>query len=205
MFVLKLNHSCNGDALRSSDALQVSVTKPKLLYRLSKDCQELSLYGSISMNSVNLESLLLMPILQKFNCYCSCAFVLRVLCRLTRLSVNSLCLPNCLYCSLATSALEVLVNNDTLLLANHLLDGYLYAWNHPGATKEESANQLLCSSRRITFVNNSMDDLFVSQLFSDEAVLLARNTATPYSYKIATVINQEAPILRFSLASYESE
>lgn len=119
--------------------------------------------------------------------------------------MNSFYLPNCLHCSLATSALEIIINNDALLLTNHLLDGYLYAWKHPEPAKEETSNQLLCSSRRITFVNNSMDDLFVSQLFSDEAVLLSRNTATPYSYKIASVINQEAPILRFSLALHESE
>ena len=71
MIIFKLNHTSCCDSLRSSDALQVIVTKPKLLYRLSQDCQELSLYGSISVNSVNLISLLLMPIVQKFNCYCS--------------------------------------------------------------------------------------------------------------------------------------
>ena len=46
--------------------------------------------------------------------------------------MNSLYLPNCLHCSLATSALEILINNDTLLLANHLLDGYLYALYRDG-------------------------------------------------------------------------
>ena len=71
--------------------------------------------------------------------------------------------------------------------------------------KNDVSDQLLCSGRRISFFNNSVYDLFVSQLFTDEAVLLPHNSSTPYSYKLATTINQDAPILRFSLASYDTE
>ena len=119
-------------------------------------------------------------------------------CSFTRLTANAFCLPNCLYCSLASSALDIIINTDTLLLVNHLLDGYLYAWNHPVQEKDDGSDQLLCSGHRITFFNNSVYDLFVSQLFTDEAVLLPHNSSTPYSYKLATAINQDAPILRFS-------
>ena len=53
------------------EALQLAVVKPKLLYRRSLDCHELSLYGSINLNAVNLMSLLLMPLVQKFDVYAS--------------------------------------------------------------------------------------------------------------------------------------
>ena len=43
--------------------------KPRLLCRLGRDCEEVTLNGNLSVNAVNLVSLLVMPIVPKFNLY----------------------------------------------------------------------------------------------------------------------------------------
>lgn len=71
MLLFRLNHSSCHAHGAPVEALQLAVVKPKLLYRRSLDCHELSLYGSINLNAVNLMSLLLMPLVQKFDVYAS--------------------------------------------------------------------------------------------------------------------------------------
>lgn len=168
MLLFRLNHSsCHAHA--SVEALQLAVVKPKLLYRQSLDCHELSVYCSVNLNTVNLMSLLLMPLIQKFNFYCSCASTLPLTCRLTKMNTNAYNLPNCMSSSVVTSPIETIVNTDSVLLLSHLLDSYLFAWK--GAADDAT---LCCSNDRILFVNNTCYDLFVSQLFTDEMVFLPK-------------------------------
>ena len=168
MLLFRLNHSsCHAHA--SVEALQLAVVKPKLLYRQSLDCHELSVYCSVNLNTVNLMSLLLMPLIQKFNFYCSYASILSLTRRVTKMNTNAYNLPNCVSSSIVTSPIETIVNTDSVLLLSHLLDSYLFAWK--GISDDAT---LCCSDDRILFVNNTCYDLFVSQLFTDEMVFLPK-------------------------------
>ena len=72
MILMKLNHTACSvltQSRSSSDCLQCSLIKPKVLLRQMMDCVELSVCGSTSVNAVNLTSLLLMPIIPKVNMY----------------------------------------------------------------------------------------------------------------------------------------
>lgn len=71
MLLFRFNHASCHSRGAPVEALQLAVVKPKLLYRRSLDCHELSLYGSINLNAINLMSLLLMPLVQKFDVYSS--------------------------------------------------------------------------------------------------------------------------------------
>lgn len=69
MILLRLNHiACSGQRY-STDCIQCSTVKPRLLCRLGRDCEEVTLNGNLSVNAVNLVSLLVMPIIPKFNLY----------------------------------------------------------------------------------------------------------------------------------------
>lgn len=75
MILLNLNHvACSEPTASACEAIQFSITKPKLLYRLSKDCHEVIINGTFSINTMNLTHLLIMPVLQKFNFYASFVF-----------------------------------------------------------------------------------------------------------------------------------
>ena len=168
MLLFRMNHSsCHAHS--SVEVLQLAVVKPKLLYRQSLDCHELSVYCSVNLNTVNLMSLLLMPLIQKFNFYCSYVYAVSLTSRLTRTNTNTYNLPNCVSASIVTSPIEAIVNTDSVLLLSHLLDSYLLAWK--GSSDDAT---LCCSNDRILFVNNTCYDLFVSQLFTDEMVFLPR-------------------------------
>lgn len=71
MILVNLNHSSCSSPLSSSEAIQLSVTKPKVFYRHMKDCHEMVLNGTFSVSTMNLTHLLIMPMLQKFNIYSS--------------------------------------------------------------------------------------------------------------------------------------
>ena len=75
--------------------------------------------------------------------------------------------------------LDLLLNIDHILLLTHLIDGYSHAWNtvensHHHHQKKRDEEPAVCSGDRIMFVNNSSADVFISQLFTDEAVLIPR-------------------------------
>ena len=88
--------------------------------------------------------------------------------------------------------LELLLNVDHILLLTHLIDGYSHAWNIVGndhhhhqyyhhhheyqqeMMEKKDENPAVCGGDRILFVNNSSADVFISQLFTDEAVLIPR-------------------------------
>lgn len=71
MILVNLNHSSCSSSSSSSEAIQLSVTKPKVFYRHMKDCHELVLNGTFSASTMNLTHLLIMPMIQKFNIYSS--------------------------------------------------------------------------------------------------------------------------------------
>ena len=120
----------------------------------------------------------------------------KIICSVTRLHRNEYYLPNCVSVNVKTTEMELIVNTDHCLLLTHLIDAYCHAWKQPKTLSKAT----VCSSDRITFLNNSCVDLFISQLFTDETVLLPRNTKLPYSYKLPTVLSDDAPILRFAMA-----
>ena len=79
--------------------------------------------------------------------------------------------------------MDFLLNIDHVLLLTHLIDGYSHAWNtvekeyqhqHMREKEDREEKPAVCSGDRIMFVNNSSADLFISQLFTDEAVLIPR-------------------------------
>lgn len=99
------------------------------------------------------------------------------------------------------------MNLDAALLVDHLVDSFITAWNIHNTSSHVPA----CSNNRITFNNNSTMDLFISQVFTDEAVLverfiyrqlfISRSTSIQYSYKLPSILQQQAPIIRFAMAS----
>lgn len=124
--------------------------------------------------------------------------------RVSALQANEYFLPSCISSSIKTSEIDFILNLDSVLLIQHVVDGYLSAWNY-----KKLVDSCACSSDRIVINNNSSMDLFVSQVFTDETVLLEklsqfsllilRSSSISYSYKLPCILQQQAPILRFAV------
>lgn len=69
MVLIRMNHCTCTHSNETTDCLQCSAVKSKLLCKFSKDCEEITVCSSLSVNAVNLVSLLVMPIIPKFNVY----------------------------------------------------------------------------------------------------------------------------------------
>ena len=94
-----------------------------------------------------------------FDCY-SCSY----------LQANEYFLPTCLSSTILTSDIDFILNLDSILLIEHLIDCYYSAWNY----QQQHQAPIVCSNHRILFCNNSTMNLFISQLFTDECVYLPK-------------------------------
>ena len=188
MILLNLNHiACSEPKTSACEAIQFSITKPKLLYRLSKDCQEIILNGTFSINTMNLTHLLIMPVLQKFNFYASFVSIsFSIIYRCSYLQANEYFLPTCLSSTILTSDIDFILNLDSILLIEHLIDCYYSAWNYH-QQQQQHQTSIVCSNHRILFYNNSTMNLFISQLFTDECVYLPKYVFS-YCFSIETLL-----------------
>ena len=107
--------------------------------------------------------------------------------RYSYLQANEYFLPTCLSSTILTSDIDFILNLDSILLIEHLIDCYYSAWNYHHQQQQQHQTSIVCSNHRILFYNNSTMNLFISQLFTDECVYLPKYVFS-YCFSIETLL-----------------